>query len=134
MKDIQTKEDVANLMEVFYARVREHEELGPIFNDDIGALWVLHMDTINRFWCTLLFEGKSYFGNPFSRHTHLPIEDHHFDQWLGLFIATIDELYAGPKAEEAKTRALSFARSFRRKLAKRKPAKRDAFLKSLLFG
>ncbi len=118
MRDITNEADVAELLDVFYARIREHEELGPIFNDDIGALWELHMDTLNRFWCTLLFEGQRYFGNPFSRHTHLPIQDHHFDQWMTLFVGTIDELFAGEKTEEAKKRALSFSNSFRNKLAK----------------
>ncbi|MCG8671981.1 MAG: group III truncated hemoglobin [Pseudomonadales bacterium] len=132
MKDIINEQDVAHLLDIFYERIREHDELGPIFNDDIGALWELHMDTLNRFWCTLLFEGQSYFGNPFSRHTHLPIKDHHFDQWLELFICTVDELYAGEKADEAKKRALSFANSFRNKFSKLdKPTSKAPFFKSL---
>ena len=64
MKDISSEQDVAELLDIFYARIREHPELGPIFIEDIGALWELHMDTLNRFWCTLLFEGKKYFGKP----------------------------------------------------------------------
>jgi hemoglobin len=39
----------------------------------------------------------------------LPIEEKHFSQWLALFRETIDEHFAGPKAEEAKTRASSIA-------------------------
>ena len=76
------------------------------------------MDTLNRFWRTPLFEGKSYFGDPFARHTHLPIESHHFDQWIEVFTTTLDDLFLGSKAEEAKKRGITMAESFRAKFSK----------------
>jgi hemoglobin len=39
----------------------------------------------------------------------LPIEEKHFDAWLQLFNETIDEQFAGLKADEAKKRAASIA-------------------------
>ena len=46
----------------------------------------------------------------------LPVEKAHFDRWLELFLATVDELFAGPKAKEAKGRALSVADTFARRM------------------
>ena len=46
----------------------------------------------------------------------LPIEDVHFDMWLGLFKETIDDLFEGDKAEEAKNRASLIAKTFQSKL------------------
>jgi hemoglobin len=37
------------------------------------------------------------------------MERAHFDRWLELFRNTVDRLFAGPNAEEAKLRALSIA-------------------------
>ena len=42
----------------------------------------------------------------------LPVEEAHFDCCLELFLATVDENFSGPKAEEAKGRALSIADTF----------------------
>jgi hypothetical protein len=44
----------------------------------------------------------------------LPVGKAHFDRWLELFLETVDENFSGPKAEEAKGRALSIADTFAR--------------------
>lgn len=106
------------MVDEFYKRVRIHEELGPIFNNKIGNLWELHLDTLTRFWETLLLHEKTYFGAPFPKHIELPIKDEHFDQWVALFTSTIDELFEGDKAEEAKLRATNIAIMFKYKHAK----------------
>jgi hemoglobin len=45
-----------------------------------------------------------------SKHIPLPLEKIHFDRWLQLFHATLDELFEGEIAENAKKRAASIAR------------------------
>lgn len=117
MKTLETKEDIAFMVDEFYKKARQHEVLGPIFNNAIGELWFLHLDTLNRFWETLLLDGQSYFGRPFPKHLNLPIKDEHFDMWLMLFNQNIDEHFVGEKAQEAKKRAGYLAQSFRSKLA-----------------
>jgi hemoglobin len=47
---------------------------------------------------------------------HLAIEERHFAIWLGHFDATVDEHFAGERAELAKTRARGIAATFRSKL------------------
>ena len=53
---------------------------------------------------------------PSPKHAVLPVEKAHFDRWLELFLATVDENFSGPKAEEAKGRALSIADTFARRM------------------
>jgi hemoglobin len=40
----------------------------------------------------------------------------HFERWLVLWRATVDELFAGERAELAKAHALRVAQAFRRRL------------------
>ena len=49
------------------------------------------------------------------KHAVLAVEKAHFDRWLQLFGATVDENFSGPKAEEAKG-ALSIADTFARRM------------------
>jgi hemoglobin len=64
----------------------------------------------------LLFGSGTYQGAPFPKHSVLPVGKAHFDRWLELFLATVDENFSGPKAEEAKGRALSIADTFARRM------------------
>ena len=116
MKDIQNRQDIEQLVNEFYERARAHEELGPIFNDHIGNLWVLHYDTLYRFWETLLLDNRVYHGAPFPKHLDLPIKDHHFDQWIELFTQTVKDLFEGPTADLAIEKAVTIATAFRSKM------------------
>lgn len=117
-RTLTTKEDVVYFVDEFYKRVRQHTVLGPVFNDEIGNLWFLHLDTLSRFWETLLLGNRAYFGDPFPKHLKLPIKDEYFDMWLILLDETIDELFEGDKAEEARTKGKNLAKSFRKRLSK----------------
>ncbi|HVU84403.1 MAG TPA: hypothetical protein VHC50_06160, partial [Puia sp.] len=49
-------------------------------------------------------------------HASLPIHQEHFRQWLTLFKETLDELFSGEKAGEAKWRADKMAELFQVRL------------------
>ena len=55
-------------------------------------------------------------GNPLQKHIGVdgkePLKEAHFRQWLTLFHLTIDELFEGEKAEEAKFRSQNIAGVF----------------------
>jgi len=74
------------------------------------------MPQLYRFGEPLLFGAGTYSGAPFPKHAVLPVEQAHFERWLALFIATLKENFAGPKADEAKGRALSIADTFARRM------------------
>jgi hemoglobin len=62
-----------------------------------------------------------YQGNPFRAHALVHAKRKftpaHFERWLTLWNETVDELFAGPRAELAKAHALRVARAFHRRLS-----------------
>lgn len=114
--DISTLADIKLLVDTFYSNIQKEELLGPIFNEIIQDRWPEHLDKMYRFWQTILFEEHTYKGSPFAPHASMPLEQHHFERWLGIFYGTIDELFTGEKTEEAKWRAKKMATMFHYKI------------------
>lgn len=114
-KEIQSREEIEELVDSFYGKVQKDELLGPIFNSVIDQ-WPVHLEKMYKFWSTVLLYERSYRGSPFLPHAVLPIEKKHFDQWLKLFHETLDEKFTGKIAEEAKWRSVKMAEMFQIKL------------------
>jgi len=113
-KDINTRMDIHLLVSTFYNKVREEPTLGPFFNTTIKN-WEAHIDHLTTFWESSLFISrpieKRYKGNPIAIHNQVD-KDHknsitelHFGIWLNLWVQTVNELYEGEYAENAKRRA-----------------------------
>ena len=119
--DIQTEADVKLLVDTFYMKVNQDDMLAPVFNGFAGVDWSRHLPIMYDFWSGILLGTSRYRGRPFPKHMPLPINVTHFQRWLALFNATVDELFAGPKANEAKMRALNIASVFEFRLRKRDP-------------
>lgn len=119
--DIQTEADIKLLVDTFYQKVNEDELLHPVFNGFAHVEWSLHLPIMYDFWSSILLGSSRYHGRPFPKHMPLPIDATHFQRWLELFEATVHELFAGPKAEEANVRALNIATMFEYRLRKRDP-------------
>lgn len=115
-EDIQTIDDIKVLVDNFYGTVQNDELIGPIFNEKLEGRWQVHLEKMYTFWQTILLEEYTYSGRPFPPHAQLPIEKEHFDRWLLLFQKTVDSLYVGPIAEEAKSRGNKMAMLFQIKL------------------
>jgi hemoglobin len=111
-KALSTREDIQTLVDSFYAKVRVDELIGPIFNDVAKVDWSEHLPKLYDFWNDLLLGSDLYHGRPFPPHTKLNLEIQHFERWLRLFTATVDEHFTGLKALEAKQRALRIGQNF----------------------
>jgi hemoglobin len=109
LADIQTEEDVAKLVYTFYDKIRADELLGPVFDKAISD-WEPHLQIMCNFWSTMLLYSAKYKGDPMSKHLSLPIDPSHFNQWLSLFNGTVDQLFQGEVADNAKARAKNIAR------------------------
>jgi len=116
IKDISNLEDIKTLVNTFYSKVQEDPFIGPIFNEKIENRWPEHLEKMYRFWETVLLEVHSYSGSPFPPHKQLPIAKEHFTQWMAIFTKTVDTLFVGPLAEEAKLRAKNMAEMFNYKI------------------
>jgi hemoglobin len=115
-QEILSIADIKLLVDGFYDRVRADKFLGPVFNERIGDRWSVHLEKMYRFWQTVLLGEHTYFGSPFPPHAQLPVNHAHFEKWMELFTETIDELFTGEKADEAKWRAAKMAEMFEIKI------------------
>jgi hemoglobin len=115
-RQILSLEDIKLLVNTFYGKVRKDELLGPVFDKRIDDRWPHHLEKMYTFWQTTLLGEHTYTGRPFPPHATLPVDHRHFTRWVSLFTETIDELFTGEKAEEAKWRASKIAEMFEMKV------------------
>jgi hemoglobin len=116
MNDLQTEADIVRLVDTFYGHVNEDPLLRPVFNDVAQVDWAHHLPNMYDFWSSVLLGTMRYKGRPFPKHLPLPISGPHFQRWLALFNASVDELFQGEKAAEAKTKALNIATMFEHRM------------------
>ena len=117
LKDIENKEDIVALVDAFYGKVKNDSLLAPVFASRIPAdAWPAHLQRMYSFGSALLFGERGFDGNPMQKHLSLPIDESHFVRWQQLFYRTVDSLFKGSKADEAKRRAGSIAQIMQFKL------------------
>ena len=112
-KDIETRNDIECLVNLFYKKVSADDILGTIFNEIANINWETHLPVMYDFWENAVLFTGNYSGNPINLHEHLhhlqPLHAVHFEQWNKLFCSSVDELFEGEKAKLAKERALSIS-------------------------
>ncbi|HEX8288789.1 MAG TPA: group III truncated hemoglobin [Pyrinomonadaceae bacterium] len=115
-KDIETRADIDDLMNRFYARAISDETIGYIFTDVAELDLERHLPVIGDFWETLLFGTGDYQRhgrNPLQIHAVLhqksPLTTKHFRRWLEIFRETVDETFGGTRADFIKLRAEAIA-------------------------
>ena len=113
MSDILNQEDIFSVVEAFYKKALKDEIIGVYFTEVVQLNLETHIPKIVSFWEVMLFGTGDYRGNPMREHFPLnrilPMEQKHFNRWLSLWIETIDGLFDGKNATEAKTRATHIA-------------------------
>jgi hemoglobin len=118
--DLQDRADVVVLVDAFYRRVFEDPMIGPIFTDVARMDLDHHLPIITDFWDTVLFNSQRYRRDLLQLHLALnrrfPLEARHFERWLALWSVTVDEHFAGRKAELAKTQGRRIAGSIYRRV------------------
>lgn len=110
-----TDDEIDLLVETFYARVRRHHRLGPIFEEAIGAHgWPKHLATLKDFWSSVLNTTGRYKGQPMAVHQNIPqLTEGLFMPWLNLFHQTCVELFDAPRAAIVGQKAERIARSLK---------------------
>ena len=103
---------LARLIPAFYARVREDDELGPVFNDAVHD-WPEHLDKLTAFWSSVMLTSGRYKGQPMPAHMkHVArITPALFDRWLALWARTTEELMPPPVAAALQAKAARIAES-----------------------
>jgi hemoglobin len=115
-KEIEKREDVSLLIQSFYARIRKHESLGPIFNSIVKD-WESHLERLTDFWEMILLQtgpGAGKFSpvpvhKEVDRKTEHAVTQAHFGNWLELWFSTLDIYFEGKQADYAKEHARNMA-------------------------
>ena len=90
---------IAKLLHHFYADVRQHRVLGPIFNAHIPD-WPAHLVKIGEFWARQTGGPSRYGGGFGAAHLPLGIGPEHLEHWLALWDFNCRRHLAEPEARE----------------------------------
>ena len=121
-KDIEDRNDIYNLVSEFYVKLMNDDQMAHFFIDFEDPIHLEeHLQVLVDFWDNMLFYSATYQKNAMKPHLDLqttkPFEKIHFNTWLQHFNASVDELFEGQNAHNAKTRALSIATVMEIKIA-----------------
>ncbi|MDO5646893.1 group III truncated hemoglobin [Paracoccus sp. (in: a-proteobacteria)] len=84
-----TADQIDRVVAVFYAAIRRHEVLGPVFNRHVHD-WPEHEAKIAAFWRNAILYERGYDGNPMRVHMAAgDVHADHFAPWLALFDETL---------------------------------------------
>ena len=115
-----TETMIRRLVHDFYAKVRQDEILGPIFEARVQN-WEAHLSTMCTFWSSVILMTGCYKGQPMEVHARLPeISDAHFERWLQLFKGSARECCDSEAASLFVDRAERIAESLKMGIAVRR--------------
>jgi len=117
LRDIETRDDIVELLTEFYKIIIDDDEIGHHFDDlDLEH----HLPIITAFWEKVLFDRPVYFGNPLLVHQKLNeksrLQPAHFGRWVRVFRETVEKLFEGETAEIAKQKAELIGHSLSQRL------------------
>lgn len=111
--DMDSRAEVERFVDLFYARMLADEVLAPIFVDVAEIDLAVHLPHIKDYWSKLLLGERGYKRHTMNIHRALhgkrTLAPADFERWLSFFCATVDEHFAGDKADRAKRVATSIA-------------------------
>jgi hemoglobin len=118
--DLGGRGDIHDLVVRFYREVVFDDLLAPMFGEVAEVDWAEHIPKLIDFWARVLLGDPSYRGALLATHRHVheleAFRLEHFDRWYLLWTQTIDESWAGPLAEQAKSHAARVGATMSRQL------------------
>ena len=108
------EQGLSRLVALFYTRVRDDAELGPIFNDAVED-WPEHLEKLVAFWSSVMLTSGRYKGNPVAAHAvhKARITPALFERWLALWTRTTAEIMSPPAAAALQAKAALIGESLR---------------------
>ena len=111
--DLQNREDIEAVLEAFYSAVFRDPVIGYFFTEVVPLKLEEHLPVIADFWESVVFGARGYRKDVMAVHRGIhelsAIRKEHLDRWVALFTATVEEGFAGERAELMKQRARSIA-------------------------
>ncbi len=120
LPDMDSPANVERFVDLFYQRMLADEELAPIFLDVAAVDLDVHLPHIKDYWRKLLLGETAYRRHTMNIHRQLhgkrALTHADFERWLSLFTRTVDEHFAGERAERAKRVAAAIAANMQKSL------------------
>jgi hemoglobin len=112
MDEIITEESLGRLIPAFYARVREDELIGPLFNVAIDD-WGEHLGKLTAFWSSVMLTSGRYKGSPMVAHLrHIDsIKPVMFERWLEIWAETTTDMMPPEAAAALQAKAARIGES-----------------------
>ena len=121
MKDIENKEDILQLVTLFYKKLLEDKSISYIFTDVVKIKLEEHLPILVTFWSQAVLGTGGYTNNLTQLHLDVNAKSYLspelFTIWLNHFNTSVDELFLGENAEQIKTQALSIGTVLQIKIA-----------------
>ncbi|MFB9151208.1 group III truncated hemoglobin [Roseovarius ramblicola] len=84
-----TRPEIERVVTAFYAAVRAHPGLGPVFAAHVTD-WPAHEARVADFWANTILHERGYDGSPIAAHVRAGnVQPGMFSTWLALFDATL---------------------------------------------
>lgn len=91
---------ISQLVEQFYAAVRQDELLGPIFAAHVSD-WPRHLARMKDFWASVMIESGRFSGSPMQKHIAVGgLNAAHFARWQLLWNQTLTQIAPSPQAAD----------------------------------
>lgn len=118
MSDLESKTDLEFLISSFYNSLLQNDEMKPFFQH---INFEAHKPRMIAFWDFVVFNTpNAYSGSLMPVHEHLhkmfPFEKKHFEIWLDTFKKTVDQHFAGQRAEAIKNAATQIGATMKYKI------------------
>lgn len=114
-----TRPEIERVVAAFYARVREHPVLGPVFAVHVTD-WPAHEARIADFWANTILHERCYDGTPVEAHVKAGnVRPGMFSTWLALFDSVLKEELRPEQAAAWSALAHRIGRSLRASVVER---------------
>jgi hemoglobin len=70
LKEIQSEQEIKEMVDAFYDKVNKDQMLSPVFNDFAGVNWEKHLPVMYSFWSSVLLGDFSYIKEIHSSNTY----------------------------------------------------------------
>ena len=122
MPDIQNREDLEQIVQLFYKKLLSDNQINHFFTKFRDPkILSEHLAILVDFWDNVVFYSGTYQRNAMAPHVMLhkekAMKTEHFEIWLEHLSAAVDENFKGDNCQILKTRALSIATVMRIKIS-----------------
>lgn len=104
--DLDTPEHIDRMVALFYERILNDPLLAPVFLEVAKINLDEHLPLIAAYWKKMLLGDPAYRRHMMAKHRAVDSKQRltgaHHERWLGLFLANLDDHFAGPQTDRAR--------------------------------